>query len=67
MLNGPVDYASIDPAVVDRMLTRGQRALPESAFVFASPVAARWPHQTPIPAASIFRKAPPRPSFVSPA
>jgi serine/threonine protein kinase len=35
MLNGPFDYASIDPRVVDRRLTKGQRALPESAFVFA--------------------------------
>ena len=35
MLNGPFDYASIDPARVDARLTKGQRALPESAFVFA--------------------------------
>ena len=35
MLNGPFDYAQIDPRVVDRRLTKGQRALPESAFVFA--------------------------------
>jgi serine/threonine protein kinase len=35
MLNGPFDYANIDPAVVDRRLTRGLRALPEAAFVFA--------------------------------
>jgi serine/threonine protein kinase len=34
MLNGPFPYAEIDPAVVDRRLTRGQRALPASAFVF---------------------------------
>jgi hypothetical protein len=35
MLNGPFDYANIDPARVDARLTRGQRAVPESAFVFA--------------------------------
>jgi len=35
MLNGPLDYASIDPVRVDARLTKGQRALPESAFQFA--------------------------------
>ncbi len=35
MLNGPFDYPNIDPARVDARLTRGQRALPESAFLFA--------------------------------
>lgn len=35
MLNGPFDYASIDPARVDARLTKGRRALPESAFQFA--------------------------------
>lgn len=35
MLNGPFDYANISPETVDRRLARGQRALPESAFVFA--------------------------------
>jgi serine/threonine protein kinase len=35
MLNGPFDYANIDPAKVDRRLSQGQRSLPESAFVFA--------------------------------
>lgn len=35
MLNGPFDYASIDPARVDARLTKGLRALPESAFGFA--------------------------------
>ena len=35
MLNGPFDYSSIDPERVDGRLTRGQRALPESAFQFA--------------------------------
>jgi eukaryotic-like serine/threonine-protein kinase len=35
MLNGPFDYASIDPARVDARLAKGQRSLPESAFVFA--------------------------------
>ncbi len=35
MLNGPFAYGKIDPQVVDRRLTRGQRALPESAFAFA--------------------------------
>jgi hypothetical protein len=35
MLNGPFDYAKIDPAHVDKRLTKGQRALPESAFQFA--------------------------------
>jgi serine/threonine protein kinase len=34
MLSGPFDYARIDPQAVDRRLTKGQRALPESAFVF---------------------------------
>jgi eukaryotic-like serine/threonine-protein kinase len=35
MLNGPFPYAEIDPQVVDRRLTRGWKALPESAFQFA--------------------------------
>jgi serine/threonine protein kinase len=35
MLNGPFDYANINPAHVDTRLTKGQRALPESAFQFA--------------------------------
>jgi eukaryotic-like serine/threonine-protein kinase len=35
MVNGPFDYANIDPTVVDQRLSRGQRALPESAYVFA--------------------------------
>lgn len=39
MLNGPLDYANIDPATVDRRLSQGQRALPESAFVFAPHIA----------------------------
>lgn len=39
MLNGPLDYANIDPARVDRRLSQGQRALPESAFVFAPHIA----------------------------
>lgn len=39
MLNGPLDYANIDPATVDRRLSHGQRALPESAFVFAPHIA----------------------------
>lgn len=34
MLNGAFDYAQIDPGAVDRRLTRGQRALPESSFAF---------------------------------
>jgi serine/threonine protein kinase len=49
MLNGPFPYAAIDPQVVDRRLTRGQRALPESAFVFA-------PH-IPEPLRRVVRKA----------
>lgn len=39
MLNGPLDYANIDPAKVDRRLSQGQRSLPESALVFAPHVA----------------------------
>jgi serine/threonine protein kinase len=35
MLNGPFDYANIDPVTVDRRLSRGLRAVPEAAFVFA--------------------------------
>lgn len=35
MLNGPFPYAAIEPEKVDRRLTRGHRALPESAFEFA--------------------------------
>lgn len=35
MLSGPFDYASIDPAKVDRRVTRGQRALPAGDYVFA--------------------------------
>jgi serine/threonine protein kinase len=35
MLNGPLDYANIDPIVVDRRLTRGQRAVSEATLVFA--------------------------------
>jgi serine/threonine protein kinase len=35
LLSGPFDYANIDPAVVDRRLTRGLRALPDATFVFA--------------------------------
>ncbi len=35
MLCGPFDYASLDPAKIDRRLSRGQRALPESGFIFA--------------------------------
>jgi serine/threonine protein kinase len=35
LLNGPFAYATIDPARVDARLTKGLRALPESAFQFA--------------------------------
>jgi serine/threonine protein kinase len=35
MLSGPFPYADIDPQAVDRRLTRGWKALPESAFQFA--------------------------------
>lgn len=35
MLNGPFDYANIDPQKADARVTRGLRALPESAFLFA--------------------------------
>jgi len=41
MLNGPFDYASISYEQVDRRLAKGQRALPESAFVFAPHIPSR--------------------------
>jgi eukaryotic-like serine/threonine-protein kinase len=40
MLNGPLDYATIDPAEVDRRLSRGLRARPGQDFVFAPHVPA---------------------------
>jgi serine/threonine protein kinase len=40
MLNGPFDYAAIDPEQVDRRLTRGLRSLPAAAFVFGPHVPA---------------------------
>lgn len=49
MLSGPFDYPSINPAKVDRGLTRGQRALPEGGYVFA-------PH-VPEPLRRVARKA----------
>jgi eukaryotic-like serine/threonine-protein kinase len=49
MLNGPFPYADIDPIVVDRRLTRGQRALPASRFVFQ-------PHVPP-PLCAVVRKS----------
>jgi serine/threonine protein kinase len=41
MLSGPFDYANIDRAAVDARLARGQRAVPESAFVFGPHVPAK--------------------------
>jgi eukaryotic-like serine/threonine-protein kinase len=39
LLNGPFDYAAINPAAVDKRLTKGDRALPESKFVWSPHVA----------------------------
>lgn len=49
LVSGPFDYANIDPAKVDGRLSRGQRAIPESGFVFE-------PH-IPSSLRSIIRKA----------
>jgi serine/threonine protein kinase len=49
LLNGPFDYAAIDPLVIDRRLARGQRAVPDSALTFS-------PH-VPGPARTAIRRA----------